>query len=200
MELVYKGMIMLRKLPCVAVLFFAGVTLAGCMNVATTGAQAFYNHTSIQKSLNDQMTTLHVYQALNDKEGFKGVNISVATYNREVLLAGQVRYEWQKARIDDIVKKMSNVKYVYNLVTISNPSSALTRISDAWLTAKVKAKLITSADVDATQIKVMTENGTVYLMGILQPEEAQAAADVASNTYGVQEVVKLFSYIKIVRA
>lgn len=184
----------------ISMAIMVSVALAGCVNVATTGAQAFYNHHSIQKSINDQMTTLHVYQALNDKTGdFKDVNISVATYNREVLLAGQVRHEWQKTKLDDIVKNMPNVQHVYNLVTVSNPSSALTRISDAWLTAKVKAKLIASADVDATQIKVMTENGTVYLMGILQPEEAQAAADVARNTAGVQSVVKVFSYINITR-
>lgn len=188
------------KLRSISIAILMSVALTGCVNVATTGAQAFYNHQSIQKSLNDQLTTLHVYQALNDKSGdFKGVNVSVTTYNREVLLAGQVRHEWQRRRLDDIVRKMSDVRYVYNLVTVSNPSSALTRLSDAWLTAKVKAKLIASADVDATQIKVMTENGTVYLMGVLQPEEAQAAVDVARTTDGVQGVVKVFSYVNITR-
>lgn len=188
------------KLGSIGIVILISASLVGCMNVATTGAQAFYNHHSIQKSVGDQMTTLRVYQAMNDKTGdFKDVNVSVTTYNREVLLAGQVPHEWQKARLDNLVKSMPNVKHVYNLVAVSNPSSALTRISDAWLTAKVKAKLIASGDVDATQVKVMTENGTVYLMGILQPEEAQAAVDVASTTDGVLGVVKVFSYIKIVR-
>lgn len=185
----------------VGIIILLSALSIGCVNVATTGASAFYNHRSIQKSLNDQMTTLHVYQAMNNRtDDFKGVNVSVTTYNREVLLAGQVRHEWQRSRLNELVKSMADVEHVYNLVTVSNPSSALTRISDAWLTAKVKAKLIASTDVDATQIKVMTENGTVYLMGVLQPDEAQAAVDVARTTDGVQEVVKVFSYINITRS
>jgi osmotically-inducible protein OsmY len=188
------------KLRRIGIVFLMIVATTGCVNVATTGAQAFYNHQSIQKSINDQMTTFHVYQALNNKShDFKDANISVTTYNNEVLLAGQVRYEWQKAKLDDMVKHMSDVQHVYNLVTIANPSSPLTRLSDAWLTAKVKAKLIASSDVDATQIKVMTENGTVYLMGVLQPGEASAAVDVARSTDGVQGVVKVFSYIMITK-
>ncbi len=189
------------KLINIGMTILTSAALAGCMNVATSGAQAVYNHQSITKSINDQMTTFHVYQALDDKSGaFKGANISVATYNQEVLITGQVPHEWQKAKLEKIVRNLPDVKHIYNLVTISTPSSALTRISDAWLTAKVKAKLIASADLDATQIKVMTENGTVYLMGIILPEEADAAVDIARTTDGVQGVVKVFSYIKIVRA
>jgi len=187
----------MRLTSATLALLLCAVT-TGCVNVATTGAQALYNHHSIQKSINDQMTTLHVYQALNDKnDDFKGVNISVATYNSEVLLTGQVRNAWQRDKLENMVKNMSGVQHIYNLVSISNPSSSLTRVSDAWITAKVKAKLIASFDLDATQVKVLTENGTVYLMGILQPDEAQAAVDLARTTDGVQGVVKVFSYIKI---
>jgi len=182
------------------IVFLLSVGLVGCMNVATTGAQAFYNHHNIQKSINDQMTTFHVYQAVNDGQGeFKGSNISVATLNNEVLIAGQVPHAWQKAKLDQLVRGMSKVQHVYNMITVSNPSSQLTRMSDAWLTAKVKAKLIASFDVDASQIKVMTENGMVYLMGVLRREEAQAAVDVVRTTAGVQGVVKVFSYITISR-
>lgn len=175
--------------------------LQGCVNVATTGAQAVYNRHSLEKNFSDQYTTMRAFQALNYKtDEFKDCNISITTYNKEVLLAGQAPSEWQKLKAAQIVKSIPNIDEVHNLIKISSPSSTLTRISDAWLTTKVKAKLIASDDLDATQIKVVTENGTVYLMGILKPDEADAAVELASNTDGVLNVVKLFSYMRITKS
>ena len=172
--------------------------LPGCVNVATTGAQAVYNHHNLEKSWKDQYTTMRVYQALNYKtKQFNDANIAIATVDGDVLLAGQVPEAWQKEAAGEITKQIPNVKQVYNLVTIASPSSTLTRMSDAWITAKVKAKLIASDDLDATQIKVVTENGRVYLMGTIKPEEAEAAVDLARQTDGVQAVVKIFSYVTI---
>lgn len=172
--------------------------LSGCANVAMTGAQAVYNRHSLQKNLNDQYITMNAYKAMNiDDQRFKNANISISTFHNEVLLAGEAPTKWQKTEAERIVKNIPDVTRVYNLVQIASPSSTLTRFSDTWLTAKVKAKLIASNDVDATQIKVTTENGTVYLMGILPPNEAEAAVDLASNTDGVEKVVKIFSYLKI---
>jgi osmotically-inducible protein OsmY len=168
------------------------------MNVATTGAEAVYNHHSLKKNFNDQYTTMQIYQALNyETKEFNNANISIATLDGEVLLAGQAPAAWQKEKAGNIAKQIPDVKHVYNLVTISSPSSVLTKMSDTWITAKVKSKLIASDDVDATQIKVMTENGTVYLMATLKPEEAEAALELASSTDGVQSVVKIFSYVTI---
>ncbi len=172
--------------------------LTGCMNVATTSAQAIYNQHSLRKSLNDQYITMQAFQAIHHKTTqFADANITISTYNGDMLLAGQVPMAWQREKLDQIAKSIPDVKEVHNLVTVSSPSSALTRMSDAWITAKVKAKLIASSDLDATQVKVITENGTVYLMGILPPDEAQAAVDLASETAGVQSVVKVFYYLTI---
>lgn len=179
----------------ILVIFFL---VQGCMSVATTGAQAVYNRRSLEKNVNDQLTTVRINQALNFKTNeFRNANIDIATYNNEVLLAGQVPEEWQKEKAEEIAKSFPNVERVYNLLAISSPSSGITRISDAWITSKVKAKFIASEDLDATQVKVVTENGTVYLMGILKPEEADAAVELARTTQGVQSVVKMFSYIRI---
>jgi osmotically-inducible protein OsmY len=185
-----------RMLACS--LAVALLLLGGCTNVAMTGAQAVYNRHSLQKSVNDQYITMEAYKGIQREHGrFKDANISVATFNGDVLLAGQVPESWQRAQAERIVKHIDNVKHVYNLVTVASPSSALVRISDTWITTKIKAKLIACNDVDATQIKVMTENGTVYLMGILPPSQAQAAVELASETDGVSRVVKIFSYIRI---
>jgi osmotically-inducible protein OsmY len=183
------------RLVLVACLF---LLLQSCMNIATSGAQALYNQHSIKKNLNDQFINMQAFQAIHYKSNdFKDANISIATYNSEVLLAGEAPQAWQKVKAEQLIRKIPDVKAVYNLVRTSSPSSTMTRMSDAWITAKVKAKLIASDDLDATQIKVVTENGTVYLMGILQPDAADAATDIASNTAGVQRVVKIFSYITI---
>lgn len=172
--------------------------LQGCVNVATTSAQVVYNRHEIEKNLQDHYLTLQAYQALFVKtDEFKNANISISTYNNEMLLAGQVPEAWQKSKIEKIVKEIPDIGNIYNLVQVQSPSSALTRISDTWITTKIKTKLIASNDVDASRIKVVTENGTVYLMGVLLPEQADAAVEVASNTAGVQSVVKIFSYMNI---
>jgi len=174
------------------------VSVTGCVNIATTGAQAIYNNHSIKKSIKDQYITMQAYQKLYARyKQFEDANISVATFNREILIAGQVPTRSKRSKIEKLIKNVPDVKAIYNGMYIAAPASNIVRLSDAWITAKVKAKLIASADLDATQIKVVTENGTVYLMGILLPEEAEEAVDLARETDGVQKVVRLFSYIKI---
>ncbi|TAK77855.1 MAG: BON domain-containing protein [Gammaproteobacteria bacterium] len=194
-----------RMVRSAIVLIISLAFLPGCADVATnmamTGAQAVYNQRSLQKRWSDQYISMRVFKALDvDDTRFKDANISIATFNNEVLLAGQVPKSWQRQEAEQRVKDIPNVKRVYNLIAVTPPSSALTRISDAWITAKVKAKLMTSSDVDATQVKVVTEDGTVYLMGILLPSEAQAAVDMARTTEGVEKVVKVFSYLRISRS
>lgn len=182
----------------VAALSAGLILLSGCMNVATTGAQAIYNHRSLQNSVNDQYISMQAYQDLKVKtKVFANTNITIATYNGEVLLAGQVPEAWQKTKAEVIVRAIPGVTAVYNRIEIASPSSTLTRMSDAWITTKVKSKFLVSNDLDVTQVKVVTENGMVYLMGTIKPDEAEAAVDLASDTAGVQGVVKIFSYIHI---
>ncbi len=175
-------------------------SLTSCMNMAVSGAQAVYNHHGIQKNFKDQYTTFQAYRSLERQDpGFNKSNITVTTYNNEVMVAGQVPFSWQREQIDQILRGLPDVKQVYNLVQVSSPSSTLSRLSDTWITTKVKSKFIASDDIDATQIKITTENSVVYLMGILTPEQAKAAIDIASNTDGVTKVVKMFSYIKVTK-
>ena len=189
---------MQNKVRKSALLLVVILLLQGCVNVATSGAQAVYNRHSLQKNMSDQYTTMRANQALNVKTSvFNDSNITVATMDGEVLLAGQVPAAWQKKKAEEIVREIPNVRTVYNLLTVASPSSPLTSISDAWITAKIKTRLMASDDVDVTQVKVVTENGKVYLMGTLLPEAADAAADIASTTDGVQGVIKIFSYVTI---
>jgi osmotically-inducible protein OsmY len=90
---------------------------------------------------------------------------------------------------------MRNVRKVYNELTLAGKTSLLSRTNDRWLTTKVKSAFSTAELSDATRIKVVTENGVVYLMGLLTRAEADAAANIARKIQGVQKVVKVFEYI-----
>lgn len=169
-----------------------------CVNAAFTGAQAVYSRHSIQNSLSDQYIMMKAERSIYiDSNHFQNTNVSVSSFNGIVLISGQVETKAQKIEIENIVKKIPGVKEIHDVVTFSSPASPLTRVSDTWITTKVKTKLIAMNDIDPSQIKVVTENGVVYLMGIVPPEQADIAVDIARKTAGVQSVVKVFSYIRI---
>jgi osmotically-inducible protein OsmY len=174
------------------------VYLQGCIDAAVTGAQVAYNHDRITKGMNDQYITTQAYNKLfRDSHEFDDANISVATFHREILLTGQIPTPQQRKQAEAIIKTIPDVKQVYNFTEITAPASGITRISDTWITTKIKSKLIAMNDIDPNQVKVVTENGTVFLMGMVQPQEADIAIDVARTTDGVQSVVKLFTYLRI---
>lgn len=172
--------------------------LQACTDVAMSSAQVVVNRHSLQKNLNDQYLTMQAFKAIEIRDTrFRNAHVVIATFNGEMLLTGQVPEPWQKTTAEEIVKRQTGVNTVYNFIAVGDPSSTLTRMSDAWLTTKIKAKFAASDDLESNQIKVLTENGTVYLMGIIPPAEAEAAVDIARHTQGVTSVVKIFSYIHI---
>ncbi len=182
-----------------SLILFATITpLQGCVDVAVTGAQATYSRHTLTSTLHDQYLTMQVDRALHwYTEEFKDCNISVSTLNNVVVVVGQVTSQKLHDDINGIVKRVPEVDEFYNLTTINGPVSAMTQMSDSWITTKIKSQLIAENEIDPSQIKVITEDGTVYLIGIITPEQAEIAADLARNTDGVQKVVKIFSYIHI---
>ena len=122
-------------------------------------------------------------------------NINVTSFNRKVLLTGEVRDEAMKAAAEREVRKIENVVSVINELKISGSSSYTSRSNDALITTKVKASLVDMKTVSAISFKVTTERGVVYLMGLVTPREGNIAADVAKGVSGVTRVVKIFEYI-----
>jgi len=122
-------------------------------------------------------------------------NINVTSFNRKVLLTGEVRDEAMKAAAEREVRKIENVVSVINELKISGSSSYTSRSNDALITTKVKASLVDMKTVSAISFKVTTERGVVYLMGLVTPREGNIAADVAKGVSGVTSVVKIFEYI-----
>lgn len=178
--------------------FTTMLLLQSCMDVATSGAQVVYNRRALENTLSDQYITMQAFQKIHYKtDDFKNANVVVSTYHQELLLAGQVPEAWQKDKAGVMVNDIPDVKEIYNLITVEHPSSTLTRMSDAWITAKIKAKFLASNDLDSSEIKVVTENGTVFLMGVLPASDADAAVELARETDGVLGVVKIFSYVTI---
>ncbi len=122
-------------------------------------------------------------------------HVQVVCYNGYLLLAGQVPTEALKTNATNIARKVAGVRRIYNELEIAAPSSGMTRSSDTWISAKVKTVLLAKSETDGSRVKVVTENGVVYLMGLVTGAEAQRISNAAADISGVQRVVQLFELI-----
>lgn len=127
--------------------------------------------------------------------GLAESHIGVTSFNGVVLIAGQVRAEDLKRLAEEVVRDLRDVRRVHNELEIAGPTSLLTRSGDSWVTSKVKTKLIASDAAPGRDIKVVTENGVVYLLGLVTRDDADTATDIARNTGGVSRVVRMFEYV-----
>ena len=123
------------------------------------------------------------------------VHINVTSFNRNVLITGEAPSDAVKTEIGRLVSGIENVRNVSNELVISGPSSLTSRSSDSLITSDVKLRFMQDKRFNAEHVKVVTENGAVFLMGIVKRAEADAATEVASTTGGVQRVVRLFEYL-----
>jgi len=125
----------------------------------------------------------------------KTAHINVTSYNGVALLTGQVADNQLRQLAGSTVGAIAKVRQVHNELQIQGKTSILSRTNDSWLTTKVKSRLLAQKDIDSGRIKVVTENGVIYLMGLMSRIEAEKAVEVARTTGGVQKVVKAFEYI-----
>ena len=126
---------------------------------------------------------------------YKDAHVNVTSFNRHVLITGEAPNEAAKADIAHIITGIQNVKAVSNELAVAGPSSFSARTSDTTVTTDVKFRLLNNKEFDSNNIKVVTEAGTVFLMGLVYHKEADAAAEIASTTSGVLRVVKVFEYL-----
>ncbi|MCC7220173.1 MAG: BON domain-containing protein [Candidatus Contendobacter sp.] len=178
------------------------LTMNGCAGLlvggAATGITVVHDRRTAGTVIDDQTVELKLQDALNQQLP-PGNHISVTSYNGAVLLTGQVLSMPVRQQAEDIARRSDPpVREVYNELVISPPLPLSVQSNDAFLTTKVKASLFQINDLpdfDPTRVKVVTENGTVYLLGLVYPVEADAAAGVASQVAGVRQVVTIFEYI-----
>lgn len=175
-------------------LIISGCFVIGC-TVAGVGGALIYDQRNVKTILIDNEVNTRVTEALKKDEQIKRqASILCSTYRGGVLLAGQAPTEELRQRIVEITKKIPNVKRIYNEIALQAPSSALTTTSDAWITAKVKTALLGTKGLNSGQFKIVTENGTVFLMGVVERKQADAAVAATRKVDGVQKVVKIFEY------
>jgi osmotically-inducible protein OsmY len=124
----------------------------------------------------------------------ENAHVNVTSYNRNVLLTGEVPDEAEKAKADTLVKEITNIRAITNEIVVGPKSSISSRSNDSYLTSKIKTQFVTENRFPANYVKVVTENSVVYLMGIVSNAEADAAVEIARNTEGVTKVVKVFEY------
>jgi len=144
--------------------------------------------------LEDQAIELKSKTRVREAVGERG-HVNITSYNRTVLLTGEVAADVDKVAVEQAVAKVEGVRTVVNELAVMGSSSIASRSNDAVLTSKVKASYIDAKDVFANAIKVTTERGTVYLMGRVTEREATRASDIARGVAGVQKVVKVFEVI-----
>ncbi len=144
--------------------------------------------------LEDQSIELKSVKRVNETIGERG-HVSVTSYNRLVLISGEVPTEADKSNVEQTVARIENVRSVVNELAIGTPSSIGTRSNDTLITSKVKASIVDAKDVQVGAFKVVTERGNVYLMGRVTEREANRAADISRGVSGVVKVVKVFEVI-----
>lgn len=132
-------------------------------------------------------------QRISEKFG-GNVHVNVTSFNRNVLLTGEVPSENIKKEIGDLVMGVENVRNITNEIAVAGISPFMSRSNDALITSKVKGRFMDAGKFQINHVKVVTENSVVYLLGLVKRDEAQSAVEIASSTSGVKKVVKVFEY------
>ena len=177
-----------------------GLLLSGCGSMMA-GMQANSieedeGERTLGRQLEDEtIETKAIVNIRDSNEAFDDAHLVAISFNGYVLLAGQVQSQELKAQATDVVREIRGVRRIYNELEVSAPSSGMTRTSDTWITTKVKSFLLGGSKTPGMRVKVVTENGVVYLMGLVTQEEADRITATAADISGVQRVVKLFEFI-----
>ena len=176
------------------------LTISGCSSIINaTSEEPITVHPgkrTVGTMIDDeQLETIAKVNLKKASEALKHAHINVTSYNGVVLLTGQVADNRSRELAANTVKAIPKARQVYNELQVQGKTSVLARSSDTWLTTKVKSRLMAEKNLESRRIKVVTEDGVVYLMGLLSRQEAEIASEISRTTGGVQKVVKAVEYI-----
>ena len=191
-----------RRFQRVALMALAAAAVVGSLSAcvplvvggAVVGTLVVIDRRTSGTQLEDEGIELRALGRINENLGSR-VHVNVTSYNRQVLLSGEVPSAQDKQLVEQIVSRVENVRTVANELAVLGASSLTQRSSDSLITGKVKAAMVDSKDLFANAFKVVTERGIVYLMGRVTQREANRATDIARSTGGVQKVVRLLQII-----
>jgi osmotically-inducible protein OsmY len=189
----------LRAWVAVALLLVSAATLQACAQAlivggVTAGVVMAADRRQTEVMLADQRIEFAAGDRIDDALKGQG-HINVTSYNYTVLLTGEVPSAGARADAEKATQGVPNVKTVVNELQVAGTSSTGSRSNDAYITSKVKSNLLGNGKVKPTDVKVVTEAGVVYLLGLVTHEEADAATEIARGTGGVTKVVRVFEYV-----
>jgi osmotically-inducible protein OsmY len=175
------------------------VNLSGCAPLVMGGAAATTLLVNIDRrtsgiQVEDEAIELKAGSRIRDALGDRA-HVNVTSYNRQVLLSGEVPNEQAKAQATAIAQRVENVKGVLNELAVMDKSTLTQRSSDALISGRVKAALIDAKDISASAVKVVTERGTVFLLGRVTTREAERATAITRSVPSVAKVVRAFEYL-----
>ena len=190
---------MKTSMRLIAVIFALSPVLQSCAPVligAGVGAGVMMadDRRTSATILEDQTIELKIKERIIEKYEDQ-LHVNMTSFNRFVLLTGEAPTEEIKQDLTIVALEVQNVRNVQNDVFVAGNSSFTSRSSDLLLTSNIKGRLTQNQDVSANHVKVVSENGTVFLMGLVTRAEAESAAQTAATTSGAQRVVKVFEYI-----
>jgi osmotically-inducible protein OsmY len=193
-------MIQARTAVALATLSLAAALLAGCVPlligtaVVGTAAVATDRRTT-GAQLDDEVIEDKTSLALLERYKGSDVHVNVTSYNGIVLLTGEVPTDAIKADVVSVARGMPKVRAIQDELVVGPVTSIGRRSDDSLITSKVKARFVEANKFQINVVKVVTENGVVYLMGMVTREEADAAVELARTTSGATRVVKVFEYV-----
>ncbi len=178
------------------------LTFSGCVPVvivagaaATAGGAIAYDQRGLKTMMADQKSESTAQLVLDHDPQIKGrAHIRVSVYNRIALLVGQAPSTDLSNHANQLVSGIQNIDKVYNQIIIEGSISMLEDSNDGWLVSKVKTGLVAQKGLHSSQIRVVVEDGVVYLMGLVTQQQGDMAANVARHVAGVRQVVKVFQY------
>jgi osmotically-inducible protein OsmY len=177
--------------------------LQGCFPVVaagvTTGVLAAFDRRSIGTQTEDETIEWKASARINEKFGDR-VHVNYTSFNRKVLLTGEVPSAEVKAEVERIVSEIPNVQGAYNELATAGLTTYSARSNDAYITSKVKGRFIDTGKFNVVHVKVVSEAGAVYLLGLVTQREADTAIEVARTTSGVTKVINVMEIITDARA
>ena len=198
----YLSVFVNGKATRIAALLMLISALQGCavatVVAVTAGATMVADRRSFSKQIDDQSIEFTAHNELAKQKALtKNTNLHVISMNGTVLVIGQAPNTYLRDLAIKTIQDVSNIVTIHNQIRIGSTISVTTKSNDIWLTSKVKSALLTNSEVNAKDIKVVTENAEVFLLGLVTKEEAHIVVEIARNISGVSRVYKAFEYISI---
>ena len=187
----------MKRYQNVLLVIILGIGLSGCFGTVMTGVGMIYDRHNIYKKMSDFQIGANVRRALykDNLLKCKACYIDIETFNGDLLLSGHVPTHALRNEAEKRVKSVEGYRRVFVHLSISKGRA--TSLEDSWITAKIRSSIIADSSINPKKFRVATSDGVVYLMGDVQPHQAQKVVQIARTTSGVKRVVKMFKYFHL---